>query len=157
MGYVGFHGGLSSELVKLTAVVAGFFLSFRYYQTLGDFLAEQTFLRVEWAAALALVAGMVVTYLLLTRVLRLMEKLVQVSFETRLNQMGGLVVGLVRAGLVTSVLLVTLRQLPSESLAASIEQHSLTGPVISRLAPAIYDTCSPLLSRFWMSLRNQPA
>ena len=56
MGYVGFRLGLPAEIIKVVGVVGGFFLSFRYYQTLGGTLPGRTFLRVEWAEALMMVS-----------------------------------------------------------------------------------------------------
>jgi len=147
MGYIGLQLGLGSELVKLTGLVGGFFVSFRYYQGVGDLMAQRTFLRPEWAAALAMVLLLALTYFAVTRVLRLMEPLVQVSFEKRLSQAGGLVVGLGRGILVTSVVLVLCQQLPSPYMQESITQHSLTGGAVSRAAPALYHTLRALLRR----------
>ncbi len=86
--------------------------------------------------------------------LRLLEKLVQVSFQAKLNKAGGLIAGLFRGILVTSVVLVVCRQLPSDYLTASIDEHSLSGHFVSRVAPAVYDSISPLASRFLGTLRS---
>lgn len=155
MGYVGFQIGLSSELIKLAGVGCGFFVSFGYYQGLGDALAEKTFLSMEWAAALVMVSLVSAIYFGLTRLLRLGEKFVQLTFQSTLNQLGGLLVGIFRAGLVASVILVALRQLPSPALASSIEEHSLTGHAISRIAPTIYDVVNPGVARFAAVLHPQ--
>ena len=154
MGYVGFTLGLFSELVKLTGVIGGFFLSFRYYQLLGDILADRTPLSLEWAGALVMASLLVLSYLFITRGLRLIEKLMQVTFESRVNKVGGVLVGVLRAALVTSVVLVVCLQLPSPYLNVSIEEHSFLGRTISRVAPAVYDTVSPMVSNFVGSLRS---
>ncbi len=36
MGYIGLKLGLSAEMVKLTGAVGAFFVSYRFYQGLGD-------------------------------------------------------------------------------------------------------------------------
>ncbi len=153
MSYVGYRVGLSAELVKAVGVLGGLFVSFRYYQGFGDLIASRTSLGVGLTGAIAMGTLMGVVYGGLARGLRLFERLVKVTFEPKLNQMGGLVAGLLRAGLVMSMLLMALRQMPSEYLAASIEEHSLTGRPVSRVAPAVYDAASPVMGRFWKALR----
>ncbi|GEM_PF-6663491 len=157
MGYIGFRLGLSSEFVKLAGLIGGFFVSFRFYQGWGDALANRTPFTIEWAGAFVMVALVVGLYLGLTRCLRLLEKLVQVTFSAKLNKTGGLLAGFLRAALVTSVILVALRQLPSAYLSASIEHHSLSGPTLFRVAPAVYDTVFPMAGRFIASLRGASA
>lgn len=157
MGYIGFRLGLSAEMVKVGGVVGGFLISFRYYQGVGDFIAQRTFLGIEWAAALAMAAFMAIIYLGSLVCLRFLEKFIQISFQARIHQIGGLSAGLFRAILVTSVALVIFRQLPSDYLNASIEEHSLSGRFISRVAPAIYDAASPRISRFLSALRGHPS
>ncbi len=156
MGYIGLRLGLSSELVKLTGVIGGFFVSYRYYQGFGDFLVQKTFLRIEWAAALAMVFLVMAVYLALAKGLRLLEKLVQVTFQAKLNKAGGLAAGLVRALLISSLILVVCRQLPSPYLNDSIEERSLSGRLVSRMAPAVYDAVSPLCARLVGMLRVRP-
>ena len=139
MGYIGFRLGLGAELLKGAGLIAGFFAGFRYYQQAGDWLAEKSFLSTEWGSVAALGAIVVAVYLLVTRAARLLEKGVQVNFEKRLSQIGGLLAGLVRGLLVSSVVLVACQQLPAPTMQESIQQHSLSGPVVSRMAPVVYD------------------
>ena len=153
MGYVGYKLGLASELVKLIALVGAFFVGFQFYQALGEWVSRRTFLRAEWAEAMAMILLLAVVYLMLVIGLRLLGRFIQVNFAARLNTLGGLAVGLIRAGLIASVVLVILRQLPSPYLNASIEERSLSGRTISRMAPAVYDAAGPLIGRFWAGLR----
>ena len=153
MGYIGYQLGLSAELIKLVSLIAGFFVSFRTYQGLGDALASRSFLSIEWASALMMMGLVLVIYGVITRLLRLGEQLVQVSFQTRLNQLGGLVAGVVRAGLVMSIILVALEQVPSSGLRVSIEDRSMTGSILAHAAPVVYDSLLPVLRRSLESFR----
>ena len=155
MGYIGFKLGLYSEFVKLFGFFGAFFISFRYYQDLGDFLTRRTGLSIEWAAGLSMTLMAVALYLVLTRLARSMEKLVHVTFEERLNKAGGLIAGIARAGLLVSFILVVMRQLPSDYLSASIDQHSLSGPTLSKMAPAVYDAVFPTGIRLLTALRSR--
>ena len=148
MGYIGFQLGLPAELVKLFAAVGGLCLGFFYYQTAGDILAAHTFLGVEWASVLAMAVLVSGGYFLFTRFFRWVGRLGQMSFEKRLNQVGGLIIGLVRAVLVTSIVLVTCLQFSAASMQESIEQNSMSGKAISRVAPAVYDTLTGFVRRF---------
>ena len=147
MGYIGFRLGLGAELLKLAGLTAGFVAGFRYYQQVGDWLAQRTFLSVEWGSVAALVLIVVVAYLLVSRASRLVEKLVQVNFEKKVNQFGGLLAGLGRGLLVSSVVLVACQQLPSPTMQESIREHSLSGSVVSKIAPAVYDRLRELPRR----------
>jgi uncharacterized membrane protein required for colicin V production len=147
MGYIGFRLGLGTELLKLAGLTAGFFAGFRYYQQMGDWLAQRTFLSVEWGSVAALALIVVAVYLAVTRASRLLEKLVQVNFEKKVNQIGGLLAGLGRGLLVSSVVLVACQQLPAAAMQESIREHSLSGPVVSRMAPAVYDCLRALPRR----------
>jgi len=91
----------------------------------------------DWGWALAgLVVGL---YVGLTQAQRLLVHVVQVNFQQKVNQVGGLLAGLVRGVLITSVILVICQQIPSPYMMESIHEHSWSGYNISRAAPAIYD------------------
>ncbi|MBI3322755.1 MAG: CvpA family protein [Candidatus Omnitrophica bacterium] len=147
MGYVGFKSGMSAELVKLVALIAGFFVSFKYYQGMGDALAGASGLPTEWAAALTMAVTVIVLYFVVTRLLRLSEKLVQVTFAKQINSAGGLAAGVLRGLLTASVLLTALLQVPAPYLQASILEHSMSGQGVSRAAPVVYDALAGLPAR----------
>src|SRR3989338_1873269 len=143
---MGVSQGLGIELTKCSGIVAGFFVGFRWYQPLGDQIATRTFLSHEWAAALVLVSLVMAGYLVVGVGLRCLQKVVTLQFAASVDKIGGLVVALARAGLVMSVVLVTLQQLPSEYLRLSIEERSWSGRHLARLAPAMYDAAAPALA-----------
>lgn len=147
MGYVGFKLGLGFELVKLIGLGVGLCVGFRYYQEVGDGLAWAGFLGSAWASAFTMGALVMLGYLATTWVLRWMEKGVQVGFQQRINQIGGLGAGLFRGLLAASVVLVICQQLPSGRMQESIGERSLSGPAVSRVAPAVYDALSALPGR----------
>lgn len=152
MGYIGFRLGLGVELLKLTGLIAGFYAGFRYYQQVGDWVSRKTSLNVEWASVLALGVIIAGIYFILTRISRVLEKVVQVSFEKKVNQAGGLVAGLVRGLLVSSVVLVACQQLPAAKMQESIRDHSMSGPAVSKMAPAVYDNLRELPRRILAKL-----
>ncbi|MBI3332736.1 MAG: CvpA family protein [Candidatus Omnitrophica bacterium] len=139
MGYVGFREGLSAELVRLSGLGVGLCVSFRYYQAAGDFVGRWLPLPIEWVAVLAMAGLAVLVYFCVTRGLRFMEKLVKVTFQAQLNQVGGCLGGIARAAVAISLILVIFEQLPSEYLKTSIEERSFSGRPLSRVAPAVYD------------------
>ena len=133
---------MGAELARLVGLTVGFFIGFRYYQGVGDVVARNSFLGVEWAAAVAMMGLVLAGYLAVLLLLRFVGKVVQVTFQPKIGQAGGLLVGLLRGVLVSSVILVVCQQLPSSYLQASIQEHSLTGRTVSRMAPAAYDFIS---------------
>lgn len=154
MGYIGFRLGLYAEFIKLAALAGGFFVAFRYHAGAGGWVAQRSFLTVEWANALMLSIFLVGGYVLVTRALRLLEKVMQVTFEQRVSRLAGLGAGLVRGMATASILLVILGQLPSPYLKASIEERSVSGRVIQRVAPAVYAGADARLTQFVSALRG---
>ena len=155
MGYVGFKSGVSAELLKLAGLVVGFFVSFRYYQQIGDELAGGAGLRAEWAAALTMVFLVAVIYFVVTRLLRLSEKLVQVTFAKQINEVGGALIGALRGLLVASVILVVFLQIPAPYLQVSILEHSWSGKAVSRAGPPVYDTLTVLPGRLLSGMERK--
>ena len=156
LGYMGIRQGLGEELVKLTAVLVGLFVGFRWYQYVGDWVAGHTTLSHEWAGAAMLVALVFLPYLVTGFLLRLLQKLVTLQFAQPVNQAGGAVASVARAGLVMSIALVTLQQLPSDYLRASIEERSFSGRYVARLAPAVYDAISPWMTHHIPGVETLP-
>ena len=146
-GYIGASQGLGSEITRLIGLLTGVIVSFRWYQAAGDWVAARTVLGREWAAAVVLVASVLIVYLLVGLVLRLFQKAVTLRFAPSLDKAGGLGLGLVRAALVLSVALVTLQQLPSDYVRASIDERSWSGRYLARVAPAVYDAANPWVAR----------
>lgn len=146
---------MSAELLKLSGLVAGFFVSFRYYQQIGDELARGSGLRAEWAAALTMVFLVAVIYFAVTRLLRLSEKLVQVTFAKQINEAGGALFGVLRGLLTASVILTVFLQIPAPYLQGSILEHSWSGRVISRVAPLVYDTLTALPGRLLSGMERK--
>ncbi len=147
LGYMGIRQGLSEELIKLTGVLVGLFVGFRWYQYAGDWVAGHTTLSHEWAGAAMLVVLVLIPYLVTGLLLRLLQKLVTLQFAQPVNQAGGAVASVARAGLVMSIVLVTLQQLPSDYLRASIEERSFSGRYVARWAPAVYDAINPWMTQ----------
>lgn len=157
MGYVGFKSGMSAELLKLAGLIAGFFLSFRYYQQMGDALTVGTSLSAEWASALAMAFLVGAVYFVVTRLLRLSEKLVQVAFAKQISEVGGGVIGALRGALVASVILTIFLQIPAPHLQQSILERSWSGGAVSRAAPLVYDTLTALPGRLLSGMKPEPS
>lgn len=146
-GYVGATQGFGSELARIVGLLSGILVGFRWYQTAGDWLANRTLLSHEWAAALSLVVIVLAVYVAVGLVIRLGEKAVSLKFAPALDKSGGVALGIVRAMLVLSVALVTLQQLPSDYVRASIDERSWSGRYLARVAPSMYDTVDPWVAR----------
>lgn len=154
MGYVGFRLGLSVEFGKLIGLMGGFFGGYHFGQPVGSWVGERSFLGREWGFPLVMAVLLVGGYFLFTRVLRFLEKMVQVTFEQRVNRVGGLLVGLLRGLLTASAILVVCSTLPSAYLTASIGEHSMSGRWVAGVAPRVYEATTPWISRFVFGLRG---
>lgn len=146
-GYVGATQGIGGELARVVGLLSGILVGFRWYQPAGDWLAARTLLTHEWAAALALVLMVVAGYAVVSLLIRLAGKAVSLKFAPALDKTGGVAFGVIRAMLVVSVVLVTLQQLPSDAVRASIDERSWSGRYLARVAPSVYDAVGPWVAR----------
>ncbi len=146
MSYVAFQDGLSHEIFPLIASICTVTLGIRYYERLAAFLSRHAFnMPIDWASFLSfttLVIGISIVFKLIRAVL---DKIVKVAWHPAIEKFGGLVFGIIRASIVTSVILIILALLPMSYLTWSIKDRSLTGIYFLRIGPAIYESASKFL------------
>ena len=143
MSYIGFRLGVGAELTKLAGLIAGFLAGYRYQQALSTLIVEKTLFPMEWTLAAVLVALVLLGYFLITVMFHFFGKLIEAVVISQLSRLAGLLVGFFRGVAIASVVLVIFQQIPSAYLDASINQRSLSGPVLVQVAPSFYDAVMP--------------
>jgi len=140
ISYVAFRDGLSHEIFPFIGSILIMVLAMRYYTALGSFISRSMMnMPIELSNFLAFLT-LVVALGFLVRLLRLLlDKIVKVEWHPVLEKFGGLAVGIMKAYVVTGIVLMTLSLMPLSYLAWSIKEKSLTGKYILRAAPEIYE------------------
>jgi hypothetical protein len=106
-----------------------------------SFLAGRIHLPVpeKWLHLFFVAVLFIVTYLIFGLIHRGLSKLLRLETATGLNRWGGLILGFLRGGYVTSLILVVLSCAPSGALEEGIKEGSLTAPYLIQAAPKVYE------------------
>ena len=139
MSYVAFREGLSHEIFPFFGSVMVMVFAMHYYTVFGFFLSRSMMnMPVEltnFISFLVIVLASGFTVKLLRVVL---DKIVKVQWHPMIEKFGGLAVGMVKAYVITSIVLMVLALMPLSYLQWSIKDKSLTGKYFLRTGPEIY-------------------
>ena len=140
--YVGSKRGLIPELTTLVGLVVAQVVSLQHAGSIVSLLAERVHLPVpeEWLRLFFVGALFIATYLVFGLIQRGLSKLLRLETATGINQWGGLLLGFLRGGFITSLVLGVLLNSPSSLLEKGIKEGSLTGPYMIQVAPKVYET-----------------
>ncbi len=140
ISYVAFRDGLSHEIFPFIGSILIMVLAMHYYTVLGSYISRNMMnMPIELANFLSFLV-LVVALGLLVRLSRVaLDKIVKVQWHPIMEKFGGLVVGIMKAYVVTGIVLMTLSLIPLSYLQWSIKDKSLTGKYILRAGPEIYN------------------
>ena len=140
ISYVSFQDGLSHEIFPFIGTIATIVLTLRYYakvsyiisQYLGNVQTEV--LNVISFVGLIIVMGMIFKFVKV-----ILDKIIKVTWHPLIEKFGGLIIGIGRAAVVTSIILIMMTMLPLSYLEWSIRDRSLMGTSFLKIVPAIYE------------------
>ena len=157
ISYVAFRDGLSHEIFPVLGSILIMVLAMHYYTVLGSSMSRNIMnMPVELANFLSFLV-LVVGLGLLVRLLRLLlDKIVKVQWHPTMEKFGGLAVGIMKAYIITGIVLMTLSLMPLSYLVWSIKDKSLTGKYILRAGPEIYDRVGRFLPAIKFAETNKP-
>lgn len=158
ISYVAFRDGLSHEIFPFIGSVLIMVLAMHYYTIFGDFMSRNMMnMPVELANFLSFLV-LVIVLGFLVRLLRVMlDKIVKVQWHPIMEKFGGLAVGIMKAYIITSIVLMTLSLMPLSYLQRSIKDGSLTGKYILRAGPEIHDRVGRFLPPIKLDETGKPA
>ena len=138
ISYVAFRDGLSHEIFSFLGSVLIIVLAMRYYIVFGSLISQNAWnMSAERSNFLSFLI-LVVSSGLLVRLLRvILDKVVKVEWHPVIEKFGGLAVGMMKAYIVTSIILMTLDLVPLSYLQWSVKDRSLTGKYFLAAAPEI--------------------
>ncbi|MDD5496001.1 MAG: CvpA family protein [Candidatus Omnitrophica bacterium] len=146
ISYVAFLDGLSHEIFPLIGCVASLVISLRYYIPLATFLTQNVLsMPAEMANFLTFLVLALLTLFMVRIIKALLDKIVAVEWHPLLERFGGLVLGIFKAAIVTSLVLIILLLSPMPYFQRSIRDKSLTGMYFLRAGTVVYENISGLL------------
>ena len=140
ISYVAFRDGLSHEIFPFFGSILIMVLAMHYYAVLGWFISGKMMnMPMELANFISFLV-LVVALGILVRLLRVaLDMIVKVQWHPIMEKFGGLAVGIMKAYIVTGIVLMTISLMPLSYLQWSIKDKSLTGKYILMAGPEIHD------------------
>lgn len=143
ISYVSFREGLTHEIFPLIGTVLVMVFSLHYYTMLGETISINFFrMPVRLADFLGFLILAICTWLIFKALNALLNKIVSVQWHPLIEKFGGLIAGLVRAFVTTSLILIILALTPLPYFQWSIRDKSVTGMHFLRIGPGIYSSVS---------------
>lgn len=136
--YIGTRTGLSTEFFKLVGVIAGLYYATRFYSDLGAWVTSKVVLPPEFSDGLSFLILIFISIITLKYIGVFLSKVVKLTFAEKVDSWGGFISGLLRGAILSSLILMFLGILQIDYFTKSIEERSLTGPYIQRVAPFLY-------------------
>lgn len=145
MSYVAFSQGLSHEIFPFFGIIIVVIFTFHYYTKLGEALSMGTNMVPEIANFIAFLLLVTVLGFLVKLLKSILDKIIKVEWHPVIEKFGGIFVGVIRAYIITSLILTVLALMPLSYLQWSIRERSLTGRYILMAGPEIYSRVSAFL------------
>lgn len=136
--YIGARTGLSTELFKSIGVLVGLYLAMRFYADLGTLIISKIALPPELADGLSFLILIIISIITLKCVGFLLSKVVKLTFADKVDQWGGFIFGISRGAVLLSLIFMFFGIIQIDYVTKSIEERSLTGPYIQKVAPFVY-------------------
>lgn len=146
ISYVSFQDGLSHVIFPLLSGIIMIIVALRYYMVISDYIGRylpkwpMEILNFLSFAALIMGSGLILKF---ARIL--LDKVIAVTWHPLIEKFGGLVLGIIRASVVTSIILVVIALLPIRYFQYSIRDRSLAGMYFLKIGPGIYERLSGFL------------
>lgn len=146
MSYVAFKEGLSHEIFPFIGSIVIVVLGLHYYTRMGLFISQILGgMPVEISNFFSFLILVAVMGFLVKLLKGILDKIVQVQWHPLIEKFGGLAVGIARAYIITSIVLIVLALMPLPYLQWSIRDRSLTGKYVLMAGPEIYGKVAAFL------------
>jgi uncharacterized membrane protein required for colicin V production len=134
----GYRRGLSGEVAQLVGVVVALVLGLSGYQPTAAWLAEKTRLTEQSAWAVAFVAIVLGSSLVLITVRYLLGRVMKVVFNPAVDKVGGVVSGFLRSSLCVLILFIVMTLVPHSYLNRMFGERSMIGQLTLKLMPVVH-------------------
>ena len=140
--YVGYKSGFFQELLRVAGYIVTLLLSLQFYRILASVLTLRTFLNESSARVIAFGALLVGVYIAVKIVRVIIAKALKVGEGGAGQRISGALVGAARLLVLLSFFFMLVDKTPLKELKMDVHERSLTGPYITKAAPAIFEFLS---------------
>ena len=143
--YVSLQDGLSHEILPLIGSVCMLVFSLHYYGKIASFLFNNGFtIPMELLNLISFVFTVICIGILFKFLKVVVDKIVKVSWHPLIEKFGGMLAGIVRGVILTSIILTIIVLIPLPYLQWSVNTRSLTGIYFVKIGPSIEHTAVAL-------------
>ena len=150
--YIAIKSGFVVELFKFLGTVLAIYLSLHYYTALADLVTRYLFIKenmpLEFLDFIAFIILVIIGYLVFVILRGVFSQLIKTEAAPNLNRWGGLVLGIVR-GILFSSLIIFILVISSVSYFKNSAGNSYLGKRLFKVAPTTYTKLwNGLMSKF---------
>lgn len=131
--------GLSREIADLFRILGAFLVATLFYAPLGELLFEKSRLSEIASEVTAFLVLLLVAFLLFSMLHHFLSKFMQFAFKGPLERVGGMLSGLIKAFIVSFVIVMLVSFWPHEAVRSSISESSVFGGWVVGQYPGIYE------------------
>ncbi len=139
--YKGFQKGLIIEVSSVVALLLGIFLSIYFSDVTAEFLKESLGMTTKHLKLVSFLVTFLLTVIAVSLLGKLLENMVKLTALGIVNQLGGIVFGLVKATIFLSFIVFFIEKSDKKKVVISTEtaQSSFLYTYIKPLAPTVID------------------
>ena len=146
ISYAGFSRGLASESIPLIGVFTALNIALHLYLNVGNFIARYTPLTSTYSYLISFIALSFITkYIFQLIEAFVVGKVVTIHIASIYDNIGGLIVGVIRAILLVSIVMIALSMLPIKYMDYSVKEKSFMGKKFIRVGHTVHAKTSQLL------------
>lgn len=140
--YVGYKSGFFQELLRVAGYIVTLILALQLHGLLASILTLHTFLNEPTARVIAFGALLVGVYIAVKIVRVIIAKALKVGEGGLGQKIAGALVGAARLLVLLSFFFMLVDKTPLKELKLDVHERSLTGPTITKAAPAVFEFLS---------------
>lgn len=146
IGYISFQDGLSHGIFPLIGAIVSLIFTFHYYNKIALFISQNLAkIPIEISSLLSFVILIAAISFLFKGLRVFLDKIIKVTWHPVIEKFGGLAVGIARALVVASTVLIIIALIPLSYLQWSIRDRALTGMHFLKIGPSIYEKAAKFL------------
>ena len=142
--WVGYKSGLLPELLRIVAYAVTVVVTLYYYDPLAQMITLKSFLNVTSATAVAFFALFVLTFIVTKLASMLLIKILNAGEGGIVYRLLGMLIGACRWVILLSLTFMLINYLPLEPLKKDIDERSVVGQKVAKIAPMLFQYVSSL-------------
>jgi uncharacterized membrane protein required for colicin V production len=134
----GVRRGLSGEIARLISLGVAVIAGWQFHEPLGEQVERYTRLQGPPAFLVGFLATVLAAGLIMLLLRLMLKNIMEFAFKGKIERVGGLIAGILRAAFISSLIVVAISVLPVPYLQKRVWEESRVGMAICKLILPIY-------------------